>query len=231
MSASIDQPRNARSQRTRGALLAATRQILESDGFEALTMAAVAEQAGVSRRAVYLHFTTRTELVSGLFEYIARQEGLAESTSSIWAAPDAVAALRAWIKHLTTYHPRVMTVDRAIEQVRRVDADAQRHRDTVTQAQLANCRRIAEWLEREGRLNTSWTVDSATDLLFGLICTELFERLMTMRGWTTEVLENRLWTMCRAVLVQDRPDRPQQDRPSPASPQVKGVPERSPDGI
>src|SRR5690242_17802927 len=47
---------NVRGRRTRAALLAATREVLEEGGFEELTMTAVAERAGVTRRAIYLHF-------------------------------------------------------------------------------------------------------------------------------------------------------------------------------
>ncbi len=46
----IHDPANARSRRTRAALLASARSLLEEEGFEALTMAAVAERAGVTRR-------------------------------------------------------------------------------------------------------------------------------------------------------------------------------------
>ncbi|WP_062214863.1 isochorismatase family protein [Streptomyces sp. NBRC 109706] len=39
-------------------------------------MAAVAERVGVSRRGLYLHFGSRGELVTALFDYLAGQEGL-----------------------------------------------------------------------------------------------------------------------------------------------------------
>src|SRR5919204_5147604 len=89
-------PANARSRRTRTALLAAARAVLEERGFPQLTMAAVAERAGVTRRAVYLHFTSRSDLVGALFEYVAETEGLAAAVQPVRAAPDAVAALDAW---------------------------------------------------------------------------------------------------------------------------------------
>jgi AcrR family transcriptional regulator len=54
-------------------------------------MAAVAERAGVSRRAVYLHFTSRAELLTELFAHVSEQEGLAASLQPVWAAPDAAA--------------------------------------------------------------------------------------------------------------------------------------------
>ncbi|WP_165368273.1 TetR/AcrR family transcriptional regulator [Phytoactinopolyspora endophytica] len=200
---SIDAPQNARSQRTRDALLAATREILESDGFEALSMAAVADRAGVTRRAVYLHFTSRADLVNALFTYLSQQEGLAESMSRVWEAPDSVAALRAWVAHLADYHPRLMAVDRAIERVRLGDADAQRHRDRVNEAQISGCRRVVEWLHRDGRLAEGWTVEDAADFLFGLICTELFDRWMQMRHLSARDVERNLWAICRVVLVPE----------------------------
>src|SRR5262249_7598513 len=52
----IPAPATARGRRTRTALLDAARAVIESKGFGALTMARVAEQAGVTRRAAYLHF-------------------------------------------------------------------------------------------------------------------------------------------------------------------------------
>ena len=67
----ITEPTNARSRRTRTALLASTRAILEEQGFEALTMTAVADRAGVTRRAVYMHFASRAELLGALFDYVA----------------------------------------------------------------------------------------------------------------------------------------------------------------
>src|SRR6266508_6390719 len=70
---SVEEPRNARSRRTRAALLDATRALLEEHGTEWLTMAAVAERAGVSRRAVYLHFASRAELLTELFGHVSER--------------------------------------------------------------------------------------------------------------------------------------------------------------
>src|SRR6266511_1174032 len=89
---SVEEPRNARSRRTRAALLDATRALLEEHGTEWLTMAAVAERAGVSRRAVYLHFASRAELLTELFGHVSEREGLAASLQPVWDAQDAAAA-------------------------------------------------------------------------------------------------------------------------------------------
>lgn len=207
----VSDPSNARSRRTRAALLDATRAILEDEGFEALTMAAVAERAGVSRRAVYLHFASRAALVDSLFEHIAEREGLAESTRRIWEAPDAVAALDEWARHLARYHTRLIPVTRAIERIRRADADAARHRQRVVRAQLANCRRLAVGLYDEGRLAPPWTVDTATDMLWALISTDMIEGLLVDRRWSRRALAGHLSVLLRSTFARGPDPRPNQE--------------------
>jgi AcrR family transcriptional regulator len=199
----IDDPSNARSRRTRAALLDATREILEQRGFESLTMAAVAATAGVSRRAVYLHFASRAALVDALFQHIAEHEGLDDSTRRVWAAPDGAAALDEWARHLAQYHGRLLAVSRAVERVRRGDADAARHRRRVVRAQLANCRRLAARLDQEGRLAPPWTVDSATDMLWALISTDMIEGLLVERRWSRRRLAEHLAVLLRSTFARD----------------------------
>src|ERR671911_544403 len=80
-------PSNARSRGTRAALLDATRALLEDEGSAALTMGAVAERAGVSRRAVYLHFASREQLLLALFHHVGQIEDLAGSLGPVYDAP------------------------------------------------------------------------------------------------------------------------------------------------
>jgi AcrR family transcriptional regulator len=200
-SSTISEPTNARSRRTRAALLAAAHAILEEQGFEALTMSAVAERAGVTRRAVYLHFPTRAELVDALFDHVAAVEGLAESLRGVWDAPDAVSALDQWAAHVARYHPRLLAVDRAVQRVWRHDPDAAAHRRRVVAEKLSNCRRLARRLEDEGRLAGPWTVESATDMLFALISSDMVEALIVDRRWSRRRLAEHLALLLRSSFV------------------------------
>lgn len=197
----IEVPANKRSRRTRAALLGATRSILEESGFDVLTMAAVAERAGVTRGAVYMHFDSVADLIGGLFDHVAEVEGLDESLALIWEAPDSVAGLEAWVNHLASYHPKVMAVDLALQRVEATDPAAAAHRARVSAAQLSNCTRVAEWLEEEGRLASGWDSVAAADLLYGLIATELFSRLLGDRGWSQPELVERLTRVLGSALV------------------------------
>jgi AcrR family transcriptional regulator len=202
-SSTITEPTNARSRRTRAALLAAAHNILKEQGFEGLTMTGVAERAKVTRRAVYMHFPTRAELVSELFDYVADVEGLAASTRRVWEAPDAIAALDEWAAHLARYHPRLLAVDRAVQRVWRLDPDAAAHRKRVVAAKLANCRRLARRLADEGRLASAWTTESATDMLFALISSDMIEALIIDRRWSRDRLAQHLALLFRSTFTAD----------------------------
>ena len=201
--AQILDPSTARSRATRAALLAAARSLLEQQGFDALTMAAVAERAGVTRRAVYLHFASRSELVTELFDFVSEAEGLAASTAPVWAAADAVAALEQWAAHLARFHPRVLAIARAAEQLHRRDPDAAEHRRRYLREQFAACRKLAAWLDRDRRLAPGWTAETAADMLFALISTDLLERLLEERNWSRRRLARHLALLLRSTFVAD----------------------------
>jgi len=201
MHEAIAEPRNARSRRTRAALLAAARALLEEHGAESLTMAAVAERASVSRRAVYLHFASRTELLTALFGYVSEQEGLTASLEPVWRAPDAAAALEEWARHLARFHPRILAVARAVERVRRTDPDAARHWELVMADQLACCRRLATRLAAERRLAPPWTVRTTTDMLWALMSFDLLEELLVDRGWSPRRYRTHLAALLRATFL------------------------------
>ena len=196
---------NARSRRTRATLLATARALLEEDGFEALTMAAVAQRAGVTRRAVYLHFASRAELVAGLFDHVAESEGLGASLQRVWQASDGAVALDEWARHLARYHTRVLPVDRAVERVRRDDEDAARHRARVVKAKLASCRRLARRIDEEGRLAPAWTAATAADMLFALTSSDVVEGLTADRGWSRQKLSDHLAVLLRSTFVTPAP--------------------------
>jgi hypothetical protein len=112
-----------------------------------------------------------------------------------------VAALDRWARHLANYHPRLIAVTRAVEREHRRDSDAARHRSRVVRAQLANCRRLARWLDEDGRLAAPWTVATATDMLWALISTDMIEGLVVDRRWSRRRLEQHLAHLFRSTFV------------------------------
>ena len=198
---SIQEPQNVRSRGTRDALLNATRQIIEEDGYDKLTMATVAARAGVTRRAVYLHFTSRAELVSALYEYLGEAEGLRVSLGRVWMSQNALAALDEWAHHIARTHPRILAVARAHDRFRRTDPDAGRYWQQVMDGWLKGCRRLMSWLDDEGRLAPPWTVNTAADMMYGLMSFDLLERMCEDRRWSRKRYEDSLALLFRATFT------------------------------
>jgi AcrR family transcriptional regulator len=199
----IEEPQNARSRRTCGALLAAARTLIEEQGFEAVTMAAVAARAGVSRRAVYLHFSSRTELLSAVFRFLGETEDIGGSLRRVWEAPDAAAALEEWAWHLARIHPRILAVARAGDRVRRIDPDAATFWDRSMGNWHAGSTRLMAWLDEEGRLAPPWTVDTAADMLWALMSFDVLEGLLVDRHWSAERYAEHLAVVFRMTFVRD----------------------------
>lgn len=186
------EPLNERSRRTRAAVLDAARRVVEDDGFEALTMSRVAEAAGVSRQAVYLHAASRTDLVTQLFRHVNEHEDLERSVRSVWAAPDAATGLEEWAHHLARFQPRVAAILRANDQVRRTDPDADALWRLVMRDWMRGCHRLAAWLDDDGVLAEPWDRTSAAEMLWALMSYDVADRLTTDRRWSRRRLGDHL---------------------------------------
>ena len=73
MPASASNPRLPRNDR-RAQLLSVALEIVRAEGTDALTLARVAEQAGVSKPIAYTHFSTRSGLLAALYEHLDRMQ-------------------------------------------------------------------------------------------------------------------------------------------------------------
>ena len=180
------QPQNARSRRTRAALLEAAREIVEERGLPALTMGAVAELAGVTRRSVYLRFESRTHLLTALFDHVNEREELATSLRPVHDAPDAAAALQAWADHVARFHPRIVRIARAVQSMKDTDPDAAEHWRLVQEEWHRLCRLLALRVHEERALASGWTVETMADMLHALMSFDVLETLIDQRGWSID---------------------------------------------
>ncbi|MBM7505801.1 TetR/AcrR family transcriptional regulator [Agromyces aurantiacus] len=199
-------PQNARSRRTRAALLEAAREIVEGQGLEALTMGAVGDRAGVTRRTVYLRFESRTALVTALFEHVNEAEELAESLRPVHDASDAAAALAAWAAHVARFHPRIARVARAVQAMRDADADAAEHWRLVQADWYRICRELAERTRDEGVLADGWTVERMADMLQALMSFDILDTLVGLHGWSADACAAQLGRLAHSTFL--RPGTP-----------------------
>lgn len=175
--------------------------LLEEQGAEQTTMAAVAERAGVSRRALYLHFASRAELLLAVHAHVDERLDLASSLAPVLEAPDAVSALDAFVAHLARYHARTLTIDLALLRAKDDDPDVARLVQQGIDAWREACATIVRRLAEEGRLAEPWTIDEAADFLWNQMFPEGLERLTVQRAWPLERYRSLLTIMVRRTLV------------------------------
>jgi AcrR family transcriptional regulator len=197
----IDAPQNERSRRTRAAILDATWRLLEEGGAEATSMASVAQRAGVTRRAVYLHFSSRAELLLALHAHVDEVLDLESSLQPVREASGAIARLEAFAAHLARFHPRIRTIDLALLRAKDTDPDVADLVDRGLDAWLDSCRHLAHALADEGRLAEPWTAETAADLLWTFMFPETLERLTVARGWPPERYGHLLAVLLRRTLL------------------------------
>lgn len=198
---SIEEPRNARSRRTRAALLSAARRLIEEQGFAATTLTAIAQQAGVTPRALYLHFSSRGELLAALHSDLGEREELATSLQKVWDSLDAASALDEWARHVARAHPRILAISRAVEYDRRGDQDAAEIWSLTMNRWSMGARRLAQWLADEHRLAAPWTVDTAADMIWALMSFDFLERLTVDKGWSRDAFAEHYSLLVRRTFL------------------------------
>jgi AcrR family transcriptional regulator len=188
----------SRDRPTRTTILAATRSLLERDGYDAVSLERVAQAAGVSRQAVYLHFGSKAGLLLALVDHADQEEGLAEALRPIEEAGTAVEALDAFATFAGTYAPRIHAGAMAFDAARRTDQAAEQAWQDRMRMRRRLHRRLVERLQAEGRLAEGWTIEAATDFVWALTLPHLYQSLVEERGWS----RRRYTELIRRVLAE-----------------------------
>ncbi|MCF7803875.1 MAG: TetR/AcrR family transcriptional regulator [Candidatus Marinimicrobia bacterium] len=177
---------------TRTAILQAARKLIEEQGPSAVRMQDIAEDAGISRQGLYLHFKSRTDLLLALVEWIDNEEGLGELAQWVWDADDGMTALQRFITLVAQYTHKIYPVAQSLMSGRYSDeAIAAAWKDRMT-GRRNSCRKLIYWLQQDKRLNPSISIQEAIDLLWTFISVQVWEQLVIESGWSTEQYETHL---------------------------------------
>jgi AcrR family transcriptional regulator len=135
---------------TRERLIATGRELFGQRGYEATSIEAILEAAGVARGALYHHFATKQALFDAVLDRVVGE--IADEAAVVArAAADPIASLRAgcgaWLR---------MALDPAIQRISLVDAPAvvgwTRWRELDDRHTLGRLRHNLELIAAEGRL-------------------------------------------------------------------------------
>jgi AcrR family transcriptional regulator len=187
-----------------GRILDAALALLRKKGDAQVTMAQIARAARVSRQAVYLHFADRADLMVALARHLDGTLGLPAEIQRIAEAPSGAAMIAAQVSLQARRNPDVWAVARAVDAVRRTDADAERAWQDRLDHRLAGCRAIIAKLEAEGNLRPGLEPEAAADLLWTTTSLRMWEDLVLQRGWSAGRYEQHVTQLLLESLTRAR---------------------------
>lgn len=196
--------RQQAARRNRAAVLAACRELLFRDGYQATTVRAVAERAGVSPETVYKAFGGKPGLVKALWDVTLAGDdeplAMAErpQLQAVWETRDAHTKLRLYAAFVRGVHERlaalVTLLAQAGPEVGQVLALSEEERMTGVTAFVAH-------LTDTGVLPPGADTARLADSCWALTGPHLFTQLTTGRGWDADAYEDWLAGMLASALL------------------------------
>ncbi|MEA2134099.1 MAG: hypothetical protein QOC68_2008 [Solirubrobacteraceae bacterium] len=191
-----DSPRRrAQAAATRHDILEAAQRLLERRGYAATTMEAIAAEAGVALKTVYLGFETKSGLLRALWNHLLRggrdDVPVAQQQwyRQVVEEPDPERQLRLDARNSRVVKLRIAALLEVIRSAAPIDPDIAALWHRIQTEFHANQRVIVERLNDKNALSPTLDVDRATDILWTINHPNLWQLLVDERGWTPEQYE------------------------------------------
>lgn len=204
--------RQQQAAETRRSILDAAQLLFERDGFPGTTMDAIASEAAVSLKTVYLAFDTKGRLLRAVWDRALKGD---ESEAPVAVRPwyvevleerDPERKLRLLAANACVVKQRIGALLRVMRDAAPSDPDGRELWELIQSDFYANQRAVVESLDRTHDLAPHLDVRRATDLLWTLNHPDLWLLLVGQRGWTPSDFETWLGdTLCAQILSADSP--------------------------
>jgi AcrR family transcriptional regulator len=187
---------------TRRAILDAAQRLFDAKGYPATTMEAIAAEAGVSLKTVYLAFATKSGLLRGLWDLLLKgdqdEAGVAERPwyQAVLAETDPRRQLELVAYNSRVVKERISGVLKVIRSAAPVDRDADALWRLIQTDFYDNQRAIVRTVH-----GLRLDLDRATDILWTLNHPDVWFLLVDERGWSAD--EWQRWfadTACAQLL-------------------------------
>ena len=169
---------------TRERILQSTWTALLDSSKPRVRMSDIANSAGISRQALYLHFANRTELLIETTRYIDRVKDVEQRLARSRSASCGLERLEAYVDAWVNYIPEIYGVANALMIMGVTDEDARLAWNGRLAAVREGCEAIVATLSREGRLSHRLSPPEATDVLCAHLSGETWQYLRDRPGWS-----------------------------------------------
>jgi AcrR family transcriptional regulator len=182
--------RRAQAASTRRDILEAAQRLFERRGYAATTMDAIATEAGVALKTVYVAFETKSGLLRAVWNHLLRagrdEVPVAEQQwyREVVEERDPERQLRLAARNSRVVKLRIAALIEVIRSAAPIDPDIGALWSRIQTEFHANQRVIVESLEDKHALRAGLDVDRATDILWTLNHPNLWQLLVGERGWS-----------------------------------------------
>jgi AcrR family transcriptional regulator len=188
---------------TRTRILDATVRMLEEHGGRGVRMGDIAKAAGISRQAVYLHFTSRAELLVAATRYLDEVLDVDRRLAPSRAATSGTERLALYIDCWGHYIPEIYGVAKALLLAQETDEAAAAAWNDRMLAMRDGCRAAIETLHSDGNLAPEWTPKRATDALWTMLLVPNWENLTGECGWSTRQYVRWMKTVAKRTFIDE----------------------------
>jgi len=192
---------------TRQRILKSTLSLLETGKGTVIRMTDIAKRAGITRQALYLHFSTRADLLIAVTHYVEDKYDSETALAPSRNAKTGTERLDAYINAWANFLPKIHGIAKALIAMSETDDAAAIAWKGRMKAMRQGCEAAINALSRDKRLSPLLTREQATDTLCTLLSVQNWEQLVIVCGWSHQEYNQRMKSLARRLFVTDEPGR------------------------
>jgi AcrR family transcriptional regulator len=202
--------RQARTRLARRAVVEAARTLFLERGYPATTIEAISDQSDVPSATVYRLFSSKLGILKALLDVSIGGDDEAVAvldrprTRAAVAEADAATRLAGFVHIAVEVNRRTLPIYRILVSAAGSDPDASALLADLTRQRDEGQGQLARSLARAGDLRDDLSARDAADVIHALMSPDLYQLLVTDRGWSPERYEQWLLGMLVDQLLPTR---------------------------
>ena len=199
--------RQARTRATRMRVIGAARDLFVARGYPATSIEAISAAADVPVATVYRLFGGKRAILSDVMDVLAvgDDEPVAlherPDVRALRDEPDPRRYLTGFARVARQVLDRTAALQRVVRGAAAVDPDAAEILAKINTERAGGQANVARGLAERGALRAELTEPQAHDIIYTLMSPQVYDILLTERGWTADQYENWLaHTLCASLL-------------------------------
>lgn len=182
----------ARTRRSRAAVLVAAQRKLLDDGYVATTIAGISEAAGVPVATVYRLFSTKLGILKAVLDVAIAGDDEAipvAARPAVEAAlndPEPRARITGFVAITTSVNRRISDIYRVLVNAADADAKASGYLDELNEQRQRGQGLLASSLTASASLKPTLSEQDAADIIHALMSPEVYRMLVHERDWPPE---------------------------------------------